>query len=208
MEEKKISGICQNPGCSNPVEQVVDPARGHRSRKYCCDSCKSAAFRQRKLEQERQEQERLRLEMEEHRRQQLRQQYGEDLLPETIEFLRRQGNNSNSLTVSAIAATIRAEINRVTAAHASQSQEEEERSILVQKMMELGEPDYHSIIVECEGHTEFVVLGGRPAWQGFADKASLEHLRAIYEMYIAPIERAEQQRAARQSFVPGGHHEP
>ncbi|GLV61141.1 hypothetical protein KDH_79570 [Dictyobacter sp. S3.2.2.5] len=183
--------VCENPGCGMPITIVP----GHRRRKYCSDACKSNAFRLRAAEAERLEQERQSLEAEEQRRQQLRQLYGEDLLPQTIEFLRGMERiGYNSLTVEAIAATLRTEINRISAAAPSQHQNEDERADLAQAMMELGDPDYHSIIVEYEGQAEFVVLGGHASWQGFAQKASRAHLRAIYDMYIAPL---EQRRGAR-----------
>lgn len=184
---------CAAPGCSTPFEIVVDPARGHRTRKYCCESCKSAAYRLRQLEAQRRAEEEAERQRQEQQRQKFRECYGEDLLPETIETLRLISARYPASLLDVIAATMRAEINRVVG-----GQEQQERARLAQAMMDLGEPDYHSLMIDHQGDL-FVVLGGRRAWQSFADKASVEHLRTIYDCYLAPIERAQRRRAGVQS---------
>ncbi|GER87603.1 hypothetical protein KDW_17650 [Dictyobacter vulcani] len=173
---------CQYSLCPNEVEIQS----GHRPRKYCSDSCKQNAYRARLDEAARQAEELARQERERQAKAFLRQEYG-DLLPDTIELLYQLRQSGHYNLVQSIGWAIVAERERVT--HA------QERARLAHAIMNLGEPDYHSIIVADAGHSEFVILGGRDAWQGFTEKASLEHLRTIYELYIEPIERNQLKRA-------------
>lgn len=188
LERETQDGKTRCAYCGEPITII----RGHRKRKYCSDACKNNAWKAKEAEKARLEAERLKLEQEERERQQLRERYGNDLLPETIESLRylRVNANYSSMFVDALARMIRAEIDRVSTAGRGQDQQERDR--LAQAMMELGEPDFRSLMVG----DELVILGGHRKWQLFAEKASVEHLRAIYELYIAPmVQQQERQQA-------------
>jgi hypothetical protein len=157
---------CQNPACGRVI--VVIP--GHRRRLYCGNACKMAAHRGRIAAENQARYEALQVQLALREREELRQRWG-DLLPETLDLLRRLRITYGIIVADQVAGAITVERERAQMSVAG------ERATLIDEIMLAGEQvDFPAIATEL-----FALQQGVFAWTAFCGDASIEDLRLARE---------------------------
>lgn len=161
----------EQPHCGNPTcGKVLVIIPGHRRRLYCDDACKMAAHRARIAAENQVRYEALQVQLALREREELRQRWG-DLLPETLDVLRRLWMTYGIMVADQVAGAITAERER------AQMSVAEERSTLIDEIMLAGEQvDFPGMLTEA-----FELQQGVFAWTAFCGDASIEDLRLARE---------------------------